>query len=94
MGEKWLVSCTPSTSIYPNLPCQALKVVKRSSPRDRIKLLRRNHQQHSGERPTLSSTEHGIRKEIAVMKRCRHANIATLFEVIDDPQQDKIYMGQ
>ena len=28
------------------------------------------------------------------MKRCRHANIARLFEVIDDPQQDKIYLGR
>ena len=28
------------------------------------------------------------------MKRCRHANIASLFEVIDDPQHDKIYLGQ
>lgn len=28
------------------------------------------------------------------MKKCRHANIASLFEVIDDPQQDKIYLGE
>ncbi|KAG5651204.1 hypothetical protein H0H81_009513 [Sphagnurus paluster] len=72
----------------------ALKIVKRNNPRDRIKLLRRNHQQNARQRetPALSSTEHSIRKEIAVMKKCRHANIARLFEVIDDPEQDKIYL--
>ncbi|GLB37512.1 putative protein tyrosine kinase [Lyophyllum shimeji] len=72
----------------------ALKIMKRNNPRDRIKLLRRNQQNlRGGEVPPFSSTEHSIRKEIAVMKRCRHANIARLFEVIDDPQQDKIYIG-
>ncbi|KAF5380408.1 hypothetical protein D9615_004496 [Tricholomella constricta] len=73
----------------------ALKVVKRNNPRDRIKLLRRTHQQNvrDGEVPALSSTEHSIRREIAVMKKCRHANIARLYEVIDDPKQDKIYLA-
>ena len=47
-----------------------------------------------GDKPPLSSTEHSIRKEIAVMRNCRHANIVRLFEVIDDPQQDKIYLGR
>jgi hypothetical protein len=28
------------------------------------------------------------------MKKCRHANIVRLFEVIDDPQQDKIFLGE
>jgi serine/threonine protein kinase len=73
---------------------QAMKVVKRNSPRDKIKLLRRNHRQNAGDRPPLSSTEHSIRKEIAVMQKCRHANIVRLFEVIDDPQQDKIFLGE
>lgn len=27
------------------------------------------------------------------MKKCRHPNVVRLLEVIDDPQQDKIYMG-
>ena len=72
---------------------QALKVVKRNSPRDKIKLLRRNHRQNTVDRP-LSSTEHSVRKEIAVMKKCRHANIVRLFEVIDDPQHDKIFLGE
>ncbi|KAF9465010.1 kinase-like domain-containing protein [Collybia nuda] len=71
----------------------ALKIVKRSNPRDRIKLLRRNHQQNPGGLPPLSSTEHSVRKEITVMKKCRHGNIVRLFEVIDDPQQDKIFLA-
>ncbi|RDB25022.1 Serine/threonine-protein kinase ssp1 [Hypsizygus marmoreus] len=71
----------------------ALKIVKRNNPRDKIKLLRRNNQQQFGEKPVLSSTEHSIRREIAVMRKCRHANIARLLEVIDDPKHDKIYLA-
>jgi serine/threonine protein kinase len=33
-----------------------------------------------------------IRKEIAIMKKCSHPNIVRLFEVIDDPNQEKIYL--
>ncbi|KAG6916675.1 hypothetical protein DXG01_005899 [Tephrocybe rancida] len=74
---------------------QALKVVKRNGPRDRIKMLRRNHQQNSCEGGTsaLGSMEHSIRREIAVMRRCHHANIVRLYEVMDDPRQDKIYLA-
>jgi hypothetical protein len=46
------------------------------------------------DRPVVDSTEHSIRREIAIMKRCRHANIASLLEVIDDTQHDKIYLGE
>jgi serine/threonine protein kinase len=88
----FLLVFTPCVRQLRRLLLQALKVVKRSNPRDRIKLLRRNHQQTAGERP-LGNTEHSIRKEIAVMKKCRHGNIVRLFEVIDDPQHDKIYLG-
>lgn len=28
------------------------------------------------------------------MKKCHHGNIVRLFEVIDDPQQDKIFLGE
>lgn len=93
-GRNWFVSlqCVPQS--VERILSQALKVVKRNDPRDRIKLLRRNNPHKTKERPTLSSTEHSrIRREIAIMKRCRHANIAKLFEVIDDPQHDKIYLG-
>lgn len=33
-----------------------------------------------------------IRKEIAIMKRCAHPNVVRLFEVIDDPNTEKIYL--
>jgi serine/threonine protein kinase len=76
---------------------QAIKAVKRSSPRDKMKLLRRNYQQNettSSERQyPPNSTENTIRKEIAIMKKCRHPNIVRLMEVIDDPQQEKIFMS-
>ncbi len=85
----------------PNSPpplSQAIKVVKRSNPKDKIKLLRRNYQQSettfgSDRQFLLNSTENSIRKEIAIMKKCRHPNIVRTLEVIDDPRQDKIYMG-
>ncbi|KAF5354671.1 hypothetical protein D9756_005376 [Leucocoprinus leucothites] len=75
----------------------AIKIVKRSNPRDKIKLLRRNYQQSETtfgtERPyPMNSTENSIRKEIAIMNKCRHPNIVRLLEVIDDPQEEKIYM--
>lgn len=41
----------------------------------------------------LTSTEQKIRKEIAIMKKCRHAHVVRLYEVIDDKIQSKIYMG-
>ncbi|KAI9066214.1 kinase-like protein [Trametes sanguinea] len=40
----------------------------------------------------LGSTEHKIRKEIAIMKKLSHPHIVRLLEVIDDRQNDKIYM--
>lgn len=75
---------------------QAIKTVKRNNPRDKIRLLRKRHQQSETVLGTeriypMSSTENSIRKEIAIMKKCRHPNVVQLFEVIDDPQQDKIY---
>jgi serine/threonine protein kinase len=33
-----------------------------------------------------------LRREIAVMKRCRHRNVVRLYEVIDDPAVDKMYL--
>ena len=59
-----------------------------------MKLLRKNYQQSEGKDggPIMSSTMNNIRKEIAVMKRCRHMNLVRLVEVIDDPQTEKIYM--
>jgi len=33
-----------------------------------------------------------IKMEIAIMKRCRHPNVVTLFEVIDDPRSSTLYL--
>lgn len=34
-----------------------------------------------------------VRKEIAIMKKIRHNNLIQLFEVIDNPTSDKLFMG-
>jgi [calcium/calmodulin-dependent protein kinase] kinase len=33
-----------------------------------------------------------IEKEMAVMKKLAHPNICKLYEIIDDPQDDKLYL--
>lgn len=33
-----------------------------------------------------------IRKEIAIMKKLNHPNLVQLIEVLDDPDQDSLYM--
>ncbi len=35
-----------------------------------------------------------LRREVAVMKRLRHPNIVTLWEVIDDPNSHQLYLAQ
>ena len=73
-----------------------MKAIRRTNPRDKIKLLRKNYQQSEGQdgAPVVSSTMNNIRKEIAIMKKCRHMNLVRLVEVIDDPGAEKIYMGE
>ncbi|EIN10094.1 kinase-like protein, partial [Punctularia strigosozonata HHB-11173 SS5] len=75
----------------------AIKVVKRNNPRnERLNKLRRRRLPSSpGHLPLshqLASQEHKIKKEIAIMKKCRHAHVVLLYEVIDDPLFNKIYM--
>ena len=85
-----------STRLCLNNISQAVKAIRRTNPRDKIKLLRKNYQQSEGQdgAPIMSSTINNIRKEIAIMKKCRHMNLVRLVEVIDDPQSEKIYMGE
>lgn len=34
-----------------------------------------------------------VAREIAIMKKLRHSNIIRLYEIIDSPNSNKIYMG-
>jgi [calcium/calmodulin-dependent protein kinase] kinase len=34
-----------------------------------------------------------IRSEVAVLKKLNHVNVVKLFEVLDDPEHDSLYMG-
>ena len=78
---------------------QAIKVVSRHNPRaDRLNQLKRKRIPRSGPHlpvtENLGSQEYKIRKEIAVMKLCRHPHVVRLLEVIDDKLYQKVYMGQ
>ncbi|KAG6898671.1 hypothetical protein C0993_005248 [Termitomyces sp. T159_Od127] len=74
----------------------AMKSVKRDNAR--AKQLRRLRQQrlptsaHTALVDRLGTTEAKIRKEIAIMKKCRHPHVVRLYEVIDDRSKEKIYM--
>lgn len=65
---------------------KAVKSIRKFTSRDKQNRLRRYVAEDDN---TLWS----IRREIAIMKRCRHANIVRLVEVIDDPAQEKIYLS-
>ncbi|KAF9223814.1 kinase-like protein [Gyrodon lividus] len=74
----------------------AIKAVKRNNPRaEKMNLLRRRNLPTSPHTPLtdkLGSLEQKIRKEIAIMKKCRHGHIVRLLEVIDDKLNERIYM--
>ena len=62
-----------------------------------MNLLRRRNLPASSHTPLtdkLGSLEQKIRKEIAIMKKCRHGHIVRLLEVIDDKLNERIYMGK
>lgn len=86
------------SSTLPPDTYQAIKAVKRNNPRaEKMNLLRRRNLPTSPHTPLtdkLSSLEQKIRKEIAIMKKCRHGHIVRLLEVIDDKLNDRIYMGK
>jgi hypothetical protein len=73
--------------------------VSRHNPRaDRLNQLKRRRIPRSGPNlpvtDNLGSQEYKIKKEIAVMKLCRHPHVVRLLEVIDDKLYQKVYMGQ
>lgn len=75
-----------------------MKSVRRDNPRaEQFKRLRTQRLPTSAHTPLadrLNTTEAKIRKEIAIMKKCRHPHVVRLYEVIDDRMKDKIYMGE
>ncbi|KZT67426.1 kinase-like protein, partial [Daedalea quercina L-15889] len=92
-GEVYLARDTSKN----NMPV-ALKVVKRKNPKaDKMSKFRKQNQNlptspHLPLTDKLGTTEHKIRKEIAIMKKCNHPHIVKLLEVIDDNLHEKIYM--
>lgn len=76
-----------------------MKSVKRDNPRaQQYRMLQKHRLPRSDNATTpladrLNTTEAKIRKEIAIMKKCRHPHVVRLYEVIDDRMKDKIYMG-
>jgi hypothetical protein len=78
----------------------AIKMVMRNDKHeDRMRMLRHNNRpiprdgNHLPLTARLGSHENKIRKEIAIMKKCKNAHIVRLLEVIDDKTNKKIYMG-
>lgn len=67
----------------------AIKIVNRKSKNNRPTLRLRNKGEHG-----INSNEYEkkIRREIAIMKKCRHKHIVRLKEVLDDVQSYKIYL--
>ena len=41
-----------------------------------------------------SSPRENIEREIAILKKLDHPNVVRLFEVLDDPQEDDLILGQ
>lgn len=67
----------------------AIKIVNRKSKNNRPTLRLRDKGEHG-----INSNEYEkkIRREIAIMKKCRHKHIVRLKEVLDDVQSYKIYL--
>lgn len=75
-----------------------MKSVKRDNARaQQFKRLRQQRLPTSAHTPLadrLGTMEAKIRKEIAIMKKCRHPHVVRLYEIIDDRMRDKVYMGK
>ncbi|KAL2857783.1 kinase-like domain-containing protein [Aspergillus pseudoustus] len=56
----------------------AIKIVQRYSKRRRL--------------GRLGNAEDKVKKEVAILKKARHPNVVSLLEVIDDPNQQKVYI--
>ena len=68
-----------------------VKSIKRAWKEDKYKYLRRNYQAGNN---LLLTGEQNIRREIEVLKSCKHPNIVQLLEVIDVPDHPKVHLGE
>ena len=68
----------------------AIKIVNRKSKKERPSLRIRNS--NNGKTSSISEHELKIKREIAIMKKCRHKHIVSLKEVLDDISSFKIYL--
>jgi len=50
------------------------------------------HRQTSGQTTEAHNSLELIRQEIAIMKKLDHPNVVNLIEVLDDPEDDLLYM--
>jgi hypothetical protein len=62
----------------------AIKILNRSTQKKRVSLSRKGH--------TRLSFFNGLPQEVAILKRITHPNIVNLYEVIDDPRIDRLYL--
>ncbi|CAK9441184.1 uncharacterized protein LODBEIA_P50530 [Lodderomyces beijingensis] len=66
----------------------AIKIVNRKSKKERPSL----RQRRDSKTPVVNEYERKIKREIAIMKKCRHKHIVSLREVLDDINSHKIYL--
>ncbi|KAI5780222.1 kinase-like domain-containing protein, partial [Peziza echinospora] len=61
-----------------------------SSEHVAIKIVERNTRPRLGK--MVKQEDEKVRREIAILKKCRHNNVVRLIEVIDDPASKKVYL--
>jgi SNF1-activating kinase 1 len=90
-----------TTTGYIDVLIQAIKIVERVPKHKKLGL---NSKPFAG-RPharagpgavtqAMRTTEDKIRREIAIMKKCHHPHVVQLREVIDDPHNKRIFLGE
>lgn len=57
-------------------------------------MMRRNRKSIGGPRALSSNPLDLVRSELAILKKLSHRNVIRLYEVLDDPDNDSLYMGK